>query len=213
MKIIGIIPARGGSKGVPRKNVRKIAGKPLLKWSIESAEKSKLLDEFYVSTEDEEIARITMEAGADIIPRPKKYATDKSLIIETLQHALKCKPYADAIVLLQPTSPIRNPGLIDKCIKKYKDIDVDTVVTGFDCHYNPYETYVGRRQDLDTFFYNDGNVYVISSQLIKRGRINSSSYSPIITTREENVEIDDEFDFWLAEQILLKRKKHGTNSK
>ena len=168
------------------------------------------MDKFIVSTEDPEIAKIAYECGATVMPRPKIYASDNSLIIETLKYHLTDD--VDTIVLLQATSPIRSPGLIDKCIEAYKNKNVDTVVTGFYCHYKPYETYIGRRQDLDTFFYNDGNVYVISADLIRNGKINSSNYFPVVTTREENVEIDEEFDFWLAEQIL-KRNKNGANRK
>ena len=210
--ILGIIPARGGSKGIPRKNIKLIAGKPLIAWTIEHAINSNLLDDFIVSTEDPDITEVAEYYGATVLPRPKELATDTSLIIDTLKYILEHYP-ADVFVLLQPTSPIRSPDLIDRCIEEYKKRNVDVVVTGFDCHYKPYETYVGRRQDLDTFFYNDGNVYVINTKLIKKGRINSVNYYPVYTSKEENVEIDDEFDFWLAEQILLKRRdKYGKYS-
>lgn len=203
---LGVIPARGGSKGIPKKNIKPIAGTPLIAWTIEQAKKSELLNTFFVSTDSNEIADIAKLYGSRVLSRPPELATDDSLIINTLQHILLYYP-AKNIVLLQPTSPIRSPNLIDNCIKKYrKNIKADTLVTGFDCHYKPYSTYYKRRQDIEPFFYNDGNIYILNSNLIKKGKINSKNYIKYYTSRRENVEIDDDFDFWLAEKIL--EEKH-----
>jgi len=113
---------------------------------------------------------------------------------------------AKAIVLLQPTSPIRDDGLIDTCIKKFKETKADNLATGFICKFKEYGTYYQRRQDLKGFFYDDGNVYVIKTDLIKENKLTGKNTQRLEISRQENVEIDDDFDFWLAEQILLKSK-------
>ena len=210
MKIIGITPARSGSRGIPHKNIKTIAGKPLIAWTIEKALESKLLDEYVVSTEDEEIAKISKECDAEVIMRPSELATDESLIIETLQHVLDQIP-ADIVVLLQATSPIRSGDLIDKCIQKYLDTKADSLATGFDCKFTAFGSTTKRRQDIEGFFYPDGNVYVLSADMIRKGELFGGKKEVMHTAREEQIEIDDEFDFWLAEQVLKKInwKKEG----
>lgn len=203
--ILGIIPARSGSKGILGKNKKLCAGKPLIQYTIDSAKLSSFLNKIVVTTDDNDIIELAKRNNIDIIRRPNELATDDSLIIDTLKHVLVSYPETKVVVLLQPTSPIRFPHLIDVCVAKFLENKFDCIVTGFDCNYKPYETYIGRRQDLDTFFYNDGNVYVLKPDRIREGKLNSTNYGTVYTSREENVEIDDAFDFWLAEQILLKR--------
>ncbi len=202
--ILGVIPARGGSKGVPRKNIRSIAGKPLVAWTIEAAKISALLDRFVVSTEDSEIASISKRYGAEVIDRPKELAADDATTLSVLQHVLSLID-AEAIVVLQPTSPVRDDNLIDNCIRRFLDSGADNLATGFICKFMEYGTYDQRRQGLKGFFYDDGNVYVIKSSLIKEGKMFGKKVERFITTRQENFEVDDEFDLWLTEQILLKR--------
>lgn len=204
--ILGVIPARGGSKGIPRKNIKMIAGKPLIQWTIEFAKSSKLMNRFIVSTEDTEIAEVSRKCGAEVIDRPLALATDEATTLSVLQHVLS-KIEAEAVVILQPTSPVRDKGIIDMCIRKFEDKKVDSLATGFICKFMEYGTYTQRRQDLKGFFYDDGNVYVIKSDLIKDGKLVGKKVERVETTREQNVEIDDDFDFWMVEQILLKRIK------
>ena len=207
--ILGVIPARGGSKGIPRKNIKIIAGKPLIAWSIEAAKKSALIDRFVVSTEDKEIAAIARKYGAEVVDRPRELATDKASTLSVLQHVLT-KIKAEAVVLLQPTSPIRDKGLIDTCIKRFEKTRVDNLATGFICKFMEYGSYTQRRQDLKGFFYDDGNVYVLKSRLVKNGTLFGKKVERVENSREQNVEIDDEFDFWLVEQLLLKRIREKT---
>jgi len=202
--ILGIIPARGGSKGIPKKNIKEIAGKPLIVWTIESAQKSKLLDDFVVSTDDLNIVKVAQHNGAKVTQRLPKFATDTSPIIDTLKDLVNKIP-CDTVVLLQATSPIRSPHLIDLCIKTYQTLDVDSVATGFECKFKPYGTNVKRRQDYKGFMYDDGSIYVINADIIRQGKLFTDKVKVINTSREENVEIDDDYDFWLAEQILKKR--------
>ena len=187
--------------------MRLCAGKPLVQWTINATKQSKLLDSVVVTSDDDCILNIAKNNQVHANKRPKNFATDSSLILDTLKYIIQEFPGYSHVVLLQPTSPIRNKNLIDECIKKYQKSDCDVLVTGFDCHYKPYESYVGRRQDLDTFFYNDGNVYILPVERIKQNLLNSPHYCRFYTSRQEAIEIDDEFDFWLAEQILLNYSK------
>ena len=202
--ILGITPARGGSKGIPRKNIKVLSGKPLIAWTIEAAKESKKIDRYVVSTEDEEIAEISKKCGADVIARPQELATDETTTISVIQHAIEQIP-CDVVVLLQATSPIRRPGLIDECVREFKDNDYDSLATGFICDYIEYGKNQLRRQDIEGFFYDDGNVYVIKADLVRSGERYGKKIGRKIISRWENVEIDDEFDFWMAEKILQAR--------
>jgi len=202
--ILGVTPARGGSKGIPRKNTRELCGKPLIAWTIEAARESKLLDRYVVSTEDREIAEIARRYGAEVLDRPKELATDEATTLSVLQDVLK-KIDADVVVLLQCTSPIRDKGLIDRCIKRFRETNADSLATGFTCKLCKWGTYFARKQDLKGFFHDDGNVYVIKADLIRKGKLWGKKMEKMEICKEQNIEIDDEFDFWLAEQILKKR--------
>ena len=201
MNVLGITPARGGSKGIPRKNIKEIAGKPLIGWTIEAAKKSTLIDKYVVSTEDDEIAEIVREYDGETLSRPLELATDNASTLCVLQHAIE-DISCDIVVLLQATSPIRKPGLIDECIKEFKDNDYDSLATGFVCKYVEYGKNELRRQDIKGFFYDDGNIYVIKADLIRRGDRYGKKIGKKIISRGENIEIDDEFDFWIAEKVL-----------
>jgi len=203
-KIIGITPARGGSKSIPRKNIKEICGKPLIAWTIKVAKRSKLLDRYVVSTEDKEIAGIARKYGAEVIKRPKKLASDTATTLSVLQDVLK-KIEADIIVLLQCTSPVREEGLIDRCIKKFLESKADSLATGFICNLYKWGDYSARRQDLKGWFHDDGNIYVIKADIVKKGNLWGKKMEKVLISKEQNFEIDDEFDFWLNEQILKKR--------
>lgn len=210
--ILGVTPARGGSKGVPRKNVRPCFGKPLLVWTIEAAKASKSLDRYLVSTEDQEIAEVAGRSGAEVLVRPEQLATDETTTLSVLQHVLALVP-AETIVLLQATSPIRDSDLIDRCIQRFIETDADSLATGFICKYVEYGRGKGmRRQDLSGFFYDDGNVYVMKADLVRKGDRYGTRIEQMVTDREQNVEIDDEFDLWLAEQILKRRPRQYKGS-
>lgn len=203
--ILGITPARGGSKGIPRKNIRTIAGKPLIAWTIETASQSNLIDRYIVSTEDLEIADVVAKYGVEVLQRPVDLATDDASTLSVLQHAVS-NISCDIIVLLQTTSPIRHDGLIDKCIREFIDNGYDSLATGFICKYIEYGQNDLRRQDINGFFYDDGNVYVIKADLIRAGERYGKKIGRKLISRRENIEIDDEFDFWVAEKILSEKK-------
>ncbi len=166
--ILGVTPARGGSKGVPRKNIRSFCGEPLIAWTIKAARESRLIDRYIVSTEDAEIADVARQYGAEVIPRPAALATDEATTEGVLEHVLALIP-AETVVLLQATSPIRNDSLIDSCIQRFIETQADSLATGFECKYTEYGKNDLRRQDISGFFYDDGSVYVIKADLLKKG--------------------------------------------
>ncbi len=208
MKFIGVIPARGGSKGVPRKNIKPICGHPLIAWTIRAALDSKLLDGLVVSTEDEEIAGVAKGYGAEILVRPAELARDETISRDVIAHALDATGAGHA-VLLQATSPIRSPGLIDRVITEFKAGEWDSMATGFSHPLYPPHGVEHRRQDIDYVFVNDGSVIVSTRETIRAKSLFGRRAGTLVTTREENVDIDDEFDFWLAGQVLARVLTQG----
>jgi len=205
-KIIAIIPARGQSKSIPKKNIKQIYGKPLLAWSILVAKDSKYIDKIVVSTEDAEISNIAKEWGAEVLKRPKKYATDTATTVQVLQHAIKKIPGYDIIVLLQPTSPLRLHKIIDKAIEKFIESKADSLATGYICKdYEWGTTENTPRQELKGWFYDDGNIYVHKPDHIKEGKWVGKKKEKMLIDKHFNFEIDDEIDFYIVENLM---KKH-----
>ena len=124
---LAIIPARGGSKRLPRKNILDLCGKPLISWSIEAALKSKYISKVVVSSDDEEILNISSNFGADIIKRPYELANDTATTFDTVKHTIDNFENYDYIVLLQPTSPLRNEKHIDEAIELLEEKQADEV--------------------------------------------------------------------------------------
>ena len=206
--ILGLIPARGGSKGIPRKNLHPLAGQPLLKWTLDAAKESKLLDHFVVSTEDEEIGDYADFNGCSILWRPEELATDDATTASVLQHAAStCWEY-DTIVLLQPTSPIRFRGLIDRCIEKFHETECDTLATGYTSYDFEWGTTTNMpRQKMKGFFYDDGNVYVHKAKHLREGKWWGEKRHPMITEPWYNIELDTMADFWMAEGLMWQLNK------
>jgi CMP-N-acetylneuraminic acid synthetase len=211
--ILGVTPVRGGSKGVPRKNIRPLCGRPLLAWTVDAARDARLLDRYVVSTEDPQIATVASDLGIDVVPRPPNLAGDDVPTVAVLQQVLGVIP-ADIVVLLQATSPIRDAGLVDRCIRRFQDAGVDSLATGFICRHREYGTALKPRQQIPGFFYDDGNIYVIrASMIVERADRFGAKREHVLLDREQNIEIDDEFDFWLAERVLERRLKEGVHSR
>ena len=209
-KILAITPARGGSKGIPYKNIRQVAGKPLIEWTINKALESKLIDRYVVSTEDTEISKIAFDCGAEVIQRPIELAQDTTPTLPVLIHALNYMSprfYPNIVVLLQATSPIRKGGLIDYCINQFVESKKDFLVTGYISKDIPFNKQAEslRRQDIEGFFCTDGNIYISKASIIRNGNFIGNSIEYIQLTEEENVDINTMFDLWLAEKVLLER--------
>ena len=156
---LAVIPARGGSKGLLGKNIRLLNGKPLIAWSIEAALDSSVADRVLVSTESEEIGRVAEEWGCEVSVRPAELATDESTTIEVLQHLYNTISGVESMILLQPTSPLRDIDLIDRCFGIYSEGGYTNLATGYWCKYKEFGSHNNlRRQDYQGFFYDDGNV-------------------------------------------------------
>ena len=206
--ILGLIPARGGSKGVPGKNIKEIYGKPLIGWTIERALESDRLDRVIVSTDSDAIAKVAESFGAKVLMRPAELATDTASTQDVMVHTLSVYP-ADTMVLLQPTSPYREKGLIDRCIEAFEKDGYDSLATGFMCDYKEYGSNTLPRQQIEGFFYDDGSVYVIKATNILAGDRYGNKIGHFFTDRYQNAEIDDEYDLWLLDEILKKMDMEG----
>ena len=228
MNIIAIIPARGGSKGIPQKNIIDLGGLPLLAWSIRVARAAKVLDEVYVSTDDDEIAKIAKEYGARVpFLRPKELATDKATTVDAISHfILKLKMEnncPDIVVLLQPTQPFRSVETIIKAIEAYKltgsgVVSVSRVAEHpvlmryFDKSTSVLTRLLGnvnstvRRQDFSEVYRVNGAVYVNSVEdYLQKKSLNDNPIG-VITTELEGVDIDtlDDLDY---ARFLIQHKK------
>lgn len=205
--ILGITPARGGSKGLPMKNIRMCAGKPLLAWTIEAVLGSELLDRYIVSTDSPEVAAVAQEQGVAVHSRPPLLAADDVNRWDVLKYHISEFPEASIIVLLQATSPIRRPGLIDECIREFLDTGCDSLATGYYFHGVPYPENRGQnRQILGTKFFDNGNVYIWKRELIEQNMKQHAGnhYRMKELTRQEDIDINTENDLVIAEGLLLR---------
>jgi CMP-N-acetylneuraminic acid synthetase/spore coat polysaccharide biosynthesis predicted glycosyltransferase SpsG len=219
-KIIAIIPARGDSKGISRKNIRLLAGKPLIAYILETAKHSKYLERIIVSTEDEEIAETAKMLGAEVIRRPKKLSEDDvSLdpVIYNVLQKLQRKGYSPTIVVtLQPTSPTLKVETLDQAIKKLIDEKSDTVISVKDATHLYWiergdrfvPLYKGRknRQLLTKILKETGSILASRRRVINENNRIGENISFIHVSEEEAIDIDSLMDWWLAEKILNRKK-------
>lgn len=212
--IVAIIPARGGSKGIKMKNIQPVAGKELIYWSIRQSQLSKKLDQFLVSTENDEIAKVAKHYGAEVHKRPEDLATDESKTIDLLYHIANERPEIKTFVVLQPTSPIRNDNAIDKALEAFEKSNCDTLATGHYCKNLEYgEHHNLRRQDIEGFFYDDGNIYIIDRSIIMKKKWSGDCIVKIINCEEQNLEIDSELDLFIVDKVLERRIQENRQSK
>ena len=228
MRILGLIPARGGSKGVPRKNIKLLGKKPLIEYTLDDAKKSKLLTQIVVSTDDEEIAIVAEIAGCKPpFMRPLQLAQDTSTTLEVVQHTIAFfesqNIFFDAICLLQPTTPFRESDSIDIAIKKFIDSKADSLISvlGIPEEYNPHwafqenengflniatgeEEIISRRQELPQAYHRDGSVYITKISVIKSGSLYGKSITYIKSNPQFYVNIDTIKDWETAEEIATK---------
>ncbi len=227
LTVLGLVPARGGSRGVPRKNVRLLHGRPLLQYTAEAALAAKRLSTVVLTTDDEEIARVGRDCGLEVpFLRPADLAGDATPMLPVVQHALRWLEargeWFDAVCLLQPTSPLRTAALIDRCIDRLDASGADTVlsVLPVPVEYNPHWVFVqrpdgtlhlstgepapiGRRQELPPAFRRDGSVYVTRRDtVLERGSLYGATTVGCIVAPEDTVNVDDEDDWREAEERL-----------
>jgi N-acylneuraminate cytidylyltransferase len=232
VKVLGIIPARGGSKSVPRKNIRLLGGKPLLEWTLDAVRSSKRLTRAVVSTEDEEIATIARGLGADVpFLRPAELATDGALSIPVMQHALHVveqmeqdTPY-DAVVMLQPTAPFRLAADIDGAIDLFEATAADSVISvaNVDGHHPARMKYLdeGRlidppfceayenqpRQELRPMYIKNGAIYVTRRSVLLAGSFKGTDCRAWVMPADRSANIDSLADFRYAECIAREGSK------
>lgn len=233
-RIISIIPARGGSKGVPRKNIKQLLGKPLIAWTIEEAKSSKYIDRVVVSTDDEEIAEKSKKYGAEVpFLRPEELATDDAKTIDVILHALNWlktrEDYYDFLVLLEPTSPLRDVEDIDKCIEILIDNPKAEAIVGvaklesthpeFNVAINDEgfirksdgttDFKVLRRQDLEDVYFFEGSIYISEVETLKQKRtFYHKSTLGYVVPKYKSLEVDELCDF-ICIEALMKAKKEG----
>ena len=226
MRILGLIVARGGSKGIPEKNSKMLRGKPLINYTIASAKESRLLDKIILSSDDHKIIELAKKEGISVpFVRPKELATDTTSSLSVIQHALRFanengKPF-DAVCLLQPTTPFRSVGLVDEAITKFKSAQLDSLISvrEIPSDFNPHwafedndgmlkiatgeEVPISRRQDLPKAYHRDGAIYITSTNvLLEKNSLLGKNISFIETTEDEDINIDTPNDWELAEQRL-----------
>lgn len=222
-RILGVIPARGGSKGIPRKNIKVIAGRPLIVWTIEAALLAKSLDRVIVSTEDEEIAAVARSFGAEVpFARPMELAQDSTPGVEPVLHAIDELPGFDAVVLLQPTSPLRSWEDIDACIALAGDRGAPSAVSVTEQDRHPFWMYrmgdagrlepimerpaVLRRQDLPRVYSLNGAVYYAETRWLRceRSLVGPGTVGYVMPL-ERSVDLDTPLEWELADLLLSKR--------
>ena len=225
-KILCVIPARGGSKRLPGKNIRPLLGLPLIAYAIAAAKGSAYLDRVVVSTDSQEIAAVSKKHGAEVIMRPHELATDTAKIVPAYQHAVSAAEDAgvfDLVVLVQPTVPGVETGDIDAAIEKIvasgarSCISICEIVDRPEFMYRvskdgmlaPYtNTPAGHTQDMELLYRVNGAVYVTQrSVLMDEGKIiDPESCISVLMPRERSTDIDTELDFVVAEASFRSQK-------
>jgi CMP-N,N'-diacetyllegionaminic acid synthase len=222
LNTIAIIPARGGSKGLPNKNILSFCEKPLISYTIEAAINSKYIDKVIVSTDCPKIAEVSKQYGADVpFLRPQELATDDAKTIDVLKHAVQFLEEQHYnfyhIVLLQPTSPLRNEKHIDESFDLYLKNKHIPVVSVCKANTHPYimrtiedgylkpflqtDNLFHRRQEFPDVYELNGAIYITHKEYIKKGLLYEESVLPYIMDKEYSVDIDDKIDFIIAETI------------
>jgi N-acylneuraminate cytidylyltransferase len=216
---VAIVPARGGSKGVPGKNKRLVGGQPLIAYTLDAARAAEKLDRIVVTTDDPEIADLARAAGAEVVERPSRIAADDSPVIDAVLHALESLGIEDpsALVLLQPTSPLRTASDIDAAIELFErtGTPVCSVCRAGDAHpARMYRLEEGvmrpvmpelashRRQDLPVLFHRNGALYIVGPEQLRARQIICDPMVPYEMDEERSVNIDTELDLMVLEALL-----------
>jgi CMP-N,N'-diacetyllegionaminic acid synthase len=234
LRVLGVVPARGGSVGVPRKNIRPLRGKPLLAYTAECAAKARSLARVVLSTDDEEIADVGRSAGLEVpFLRPADLARNETPSLPVAQHAVRFLEEQgdrfDAVCLLQPTNPLRTPEDIDGAVALLSKTGADSVISFVDVgeRHPARMKYVERdgrvvdppfaeategqrRQDLPKLYLREGSIYLTRRDvLMEQGSFSGDDCRAWIVPEERAVNVDTRFDLFLAEQVLRFREKHA----
>ncbi len=230
-RVLGLVPARAGSKGLPGKNTRLLGGRPLLAHTADAARVARSLDRIVLSTDDPDIAALGASLGLEVpFLRPAALADDSTPMLAVLQHALDAlgDEAVELVCLLQPTTPFRASGLIDRCVARLDETGADAVVTMLPvpAEHNPHWVYergaddrlrlatgeaepIGRRQDLPPAFHREGSVYVLRSALIGEGRPYGDHLEAVLVDPATTVNIDTPADWARAEALAAGQPHPG----
>lgn len=227
--MIAIIPARGGSKGLPGKNIRPLLGKPLIEYTVESAMKAKSISRIIVSTDSPEIADVARRSGAEVpFLRPNHLATDTALAIDTYLFTINKLRNSDQLnieefIVLQPTSPLRTSEDIDNAVTIFREKEADSVISVVEAEH-PVQWYkqinqkgvlhdyltdgsLGNRQELVKTYLPNGAIYILKYELLLTMRTYYSEKTyPYIMPKKRSIDIDELFDFHMAEYLFLEGK-------
>jgi CMP-N-acetylneuraminic acid synthetase len=219
MHVVGLIPARGGSKGIPRKNLAPLGGKPLIAWTIDAALGSAAVSDVVVTTDDPEIARVAGETGARVLERPEDLARDETPMRPVIEHALS-EMDCDILVLLQPTSPLRGAIHIDESVELLRTSGADAVLSVVEVPHRfglaslmavdgdrviPLQPAPTTRQGKAKVYARNGPAILA----LLRDRIGDDLYGgvclPYVMDARDSVDVDEPFDLELAEFLLSRR--------
>ena len=228
IKFLGIIPARAGSKGVKKKNFRMLNEKPLISYTIDEAKNSEFLDYFVVSSDDDDIKKFSHINNINFIERPKNISKDTTPMSDVIIHAIEYmqnvkKVFPENIVLLQPTTPFRTSKDIDNSIELYlKENSTSMVSLSIAEDNHPSRMYFLKknklikvldepknqlRQDLENVYHRNGYIYIVNTKkFISEGKILYADTTPFIMNNNYFINIDNEFDFYIANLIAKDQK-------
>jgi len=219
---LAVIPARGGSKSVPLKNIKKLCGKPLLAYTVQSAKESMSINRLVVSTDHPQIAQVAREFNTEVITRPAELATDEAPtewallhVLDELKRLYGFEP--DIVLTLEPTSPFRTPRLIDRCVEVFKTTDADSVIGVVESR-SCYGKIINgkfeflfpgqprRRQERMPLYKESSTIYGTKTKILRQKKsVLGDMLYPIIVSEEEAIDINTPFDFEFAE-IYMKLK-------
>jgi len=229
MSVLGIVPARGGSKGIPRKNLALLRGQPLIAWTLAAARAAGSLSRVIVSTDDDDIEAVAREGGTDVLRRPASLAMDDTPVLEVVQHVIRelerrerWRP--EMVVLLQPTSPLRTARHVDAGVRLLGETGADSVVSVVEVphQFHPLSVMladrgllvpflagrstVSRRQDKPTLFGRNGPAVLVTRRdVLLGGSLYGRDIRPLIMAAEDSVDIDSVWDLELAAWCLARR--------
>lgn len=215
---IAVIPARGGSKRLPNKNILSLGGIPLLAHSIMYARANpEIIDEIYVSTDDESIKEIALRFGAKVIDRPSEISGDFEPTFTAVQHVISTLDFdVKNVILLQPTNPLRPENLLRDCFEKFEELNANSLFTVSQNHHKlgkihnnlfiPFNYEIGQRsQDLEPLYFENGLLYISKINIINNNTIISEDAFPFVVNHVfASVDIDTQDDFDYAEYLLKK---------
>ncbi|RXJ68987.1 CMP-N-acetlyneuraminic acid synthetase [Halarcobacter ebronensis] len=223
---LAIVPARGGSKRLPKKNLLPLSGKSLVEWSIEAGLKSNYIDEVAVTSDNNEILKLAQKSGATIIQRPEELASDTATTFDAIKHTIDNLIKYDYIILLQPTSPLRNYYHIDSAIEFLEEKEAEAVISVCEVDHSPLwsntldesldmsnflrsEIKNIRSQDLPQYYRLNGAIYICDTNRLLEEKtffLQNNIYA-FLMNRESSIDIDEEIDFKMAEFLLEREKR------